>query len=215
MLLRPSDDRKRRLIVLSAGYKVSPMALLPAKNSTQEYDQSAQSVLTDLKKGNKETRSLFVWTHQDRVYAVALLGTGAHENAAQVTISAFNNAFNALGNIPKNPDMSIWDWLSQYVVEALAEFHAEMSGPPDEDDADPAADGSANMDWETTVLLGVQRVKRCINQLPQDQKRVFLLRHNLDLNYDQIAIVTNQRIERCMALLYRARVQVVKCLGRG
>ena len=111
--------------------------------------------------------------------------------------------------------MSIWDWLSQYVVEAMGEYHSQNSGPPDEEDTDPAQDGSASMDWETTVLLGVQRVKRCIGSLPQELKRIFLLRHSLDLNYEQISIVTNQRVEKCMALLYRARVQVVKCLGRG
>jgi DNA-directed RNA polymerase specialized sigma subunit, sigma24 homolog len=192
------------------------MALLPAKNSTQEFDQSAQTILTELKKGSTEKRNEFVWIQQERVFAVAFLGTGSQESAAQVTISAFNNAFNALSHsLPKNSEMSVWDWLSQYVVEAMGEFHSEFSGAPEDDGADPAQDGSANMDWETTVLLGVQRVKRCINQLPQDQKRVFLLRHSLDLNYDQISIVTNQRVEKCMALLYRARVQVVKCLGRG
>ncbi|HMW90307.1 MAG TPA: sigma-70 family RNA polymerase sigma factor [Candidatus Obscuribacter sp.] len=192
------------------------MPLLPAKNSTQEFDQSAQAVLADLKKGGSEKRNEFVWIQQERVFAVALLGTGSQESAAQVTISAFNNAFAALNHsLPKNPEMSVWDWLSQYVVEAMGEFHNEFSGAPDDEDADPAQDGSANMDWETTVLLGVQRVKRCINQLPQDQKRVFLLRHSLDLNYDQISIVTNQKVEKCIALLYRARVQVVKCLGRG
>ncbi|MBK7746778.1 MAG: hypothetical protein IPP97_22445 [Candidatus Obscuribacter sp.] len=192
------------------------MALLPAKNSTQEFDQSAQTILTELKKGSTEKRNEFVWERQERVFAVALLGTGTPESAAQVTISAFNNAFGSLGHsIPKNSETSVWDWLSQFVVEAMGEFHAEVSGPPEEDEIDPAQDGSANMDWETTVLLGVQRVKRCINQLPQEQKRIFLLRHSLDLNYDQISIVTNQRVEKCMALLYRARVQVVKCLGRG
>jgi DNA-directed RNA polymerase specialized sigma24 family protein len=192
------------------------MPLLPSKNNAKEFDQSAISVLTDLKKGGNDKRNEFIWVHQERIYAVALLGTGDHEHAAEVTISSFNNAFSALNQgLPKNPDMSIWDWLSQYVVEAMGEYHSQNSGPPDEEDTDPAQDGSASMDWETTVLLGVQRVKRCIGSLPQELKRIFLLRHSLDLNYEQISIVTNQKVEKCMALLYRSRVQVVKCLGRG
>ena len=192
------------------------MPLLPAKNNTKEFDQSAQAVLTGLKKGGGDKRNEFIWVHQERIYAVALLGTGNHDHASEVTISAFNNAFSALNQgLPKNPDMTIWDWLSQYVVEAMGEYHAQNSGPLDEENVDPAQDGSASMDWETTVLLGVQRVKRCIGSLPQDLKRVFLLRHNLDLNYEQISIVSNQSVEKCMAQLFRARVQVVKCLGRG
>lgn len=192
------------------------MPLLPSKNNTKEFDQSAQAVLSDLKKGGADKRNEFIWVHQERVYAVALLGTGNHDHASEVTISAFNNAFSALGQgLPKNPDMTIWDWLSQYVVEAMGEYHTQNSGPLDEENIDPAQDGSASMDWETTVLLGVQRVKRCIGSLPQELKTVFLLRHNLDLNYEQISIVSNQSVEKCMAQLFRARVQVVKCLGRG
>ncbi|MBX9939613.1 MAG: hypothetical protein K2Y32_10185 [Candidatus Obscuribacterales bacterium] len=192
------------------------MALLPPKNSTQEFDQSAQTVLGELRKGSAEKRNEFVWVQQERVFAVALLGTGSQESAAQVTISAFNNAFASLNQgLPKHGEMTVWEWLSKFVVESMSEYHNEFSGAPEDDDGDPSQDGSANMDWETTVLLGVQRVKRCINQLPNEQKRVFLLRHSLDLNYDQIAVVTNLRVEKCMELLYRARVQVVKCLGRG
>ncbi|MBX9672448.1 MAG: sigma-70 family RNA polymerase sigma factor [Candidatus Obscuribacterales bacterium] len=193
------------------------MPLLPTQNSaTDEFEETALSVLTLLKKGGVKERNDFVWVHQERVYAVAYLGTGDPDHAEEVTLATFSNAFNSLNqNLPKNPDLTVWDWLSQFVVDAMAEYHNQNSGPPDDEDSDPAQDGSASMDWETTVLLGVQRVKRCINSLPQDLKRVFILRHNLDLNYEQISIVSNQTIEKCMAQLYRARVQVVKCLGRG
>jgi len=193
------------------------MALLPAKNSTKEFTQTALDVLADLKKGSGEKRNEFVWVHQERVYAVAYLGTENHDHATEVTISAFNNAFNALNSsLPKSPDISVWDWLSQFVVEAMGEYHAQNSEDPSTGEAlDPSQDGSANMDWETTVLLGVQRVKRCISSLSPDQKKAFLLRHHYDLNYEQIATVANQTIESAMAVLYRARVQVVKCLGRG
>ena len=51
--------------------------------------------------------------------------------------------------------------------------------------------------------------------LPEEQQKVFLLRHNFQLNYDQIAAVLNQTPENVMAWLFRARVQIVKCLGRG
>ena len=36
------------------------MALLPPKNSTQEFDQSAQTVLCELRKGSAEKRNEFV-----------------------------------------------------------------------------------------------------------------------------------------------------------
>jgi DNA-directed RNA polymerase specialized sigma24 family protein len=65
------------------------------------------------------------------------------------------------------------------------------------------------------VILGTQRVKRCINSLSAEQKQAFVLRHQLGLNFNQVVAVLNQNPDNVMAHLHRARVQVVKCLGRG
>ncbi len=80
---------------------------------------------------------------------------------------------------------------------------------------DPSLDGSAQMDWETTVILGTQRVRRCLNALPPEQQKVFILRHQMALDYNQMGQVLNQNTEAVMSCLFRARVQIVKCLGRG
>ncbi|MBX9668031.1 MAG: sigma-70 family RNA polymerase sigma factor [Candidatus Obscuribacterales bacterium] len=178
---------------------------------------SASAVLTDIKKGGNEKRNQFVWENQERVYAIALLATGSPQDAQEITIATFRNAFATLkqGLPKKESDMTIWDWLSQFVVEACYEYHESHSDPPVEAEIDPMADGSANMDWETTVLLGVQRIRRCLGSLPEDQQKVFYLRHHLDLNYEQISTVLNQSPEMTKASLFRARVQIVKCLGRG
>ena len=62
------------------------MPLLPSKNNTKEFDQSAVAVLTDLKKGGNDKRNEFIWVHQERIYAVALLGTGDHEHALKALL---------------------------------------------------------------------------------------------------------------------------------
>lgn len=190
------------------------MPLLPSRNS---FHQPASAVLAELKRGAKEKRNEFIYLHQERFYAIGLLASGTPENATEIAISAFSNALNDAMKqpVPKNSDQSIWDWLSKFVVQACGEYHATYSDAPIESNSDPMQDGSSNMDWETTVLLGIQRVKRCLSTLPEDQQKVFLLRHHLDLNYDQIAIVLNQSPDTVMASLFRARVQIVKCLGRG
>ena len=191
------------------------MARLPSRPN---YHMSAVSVLNEIKKGGVEKRNEFIWLHQERVYAIALIATDNRDHAQELTVTAFKNAFTSLeSKMPKkDSDLTIWEWLSDFIVDACTEYHAQNSGPPEDNpDVDPAADGSANMDWETTVLLGVQRIKRCLGNLPEDQKKVFYLRHHLDLNYVQISAVLNQTAEMSMAALFRARVQIVKCLGRG
>lgn len=189
------------------------MALLPAKN----FNQSASTVLLELKKGDKEQRNNFVWTHQERFYAIAYIATGKPDTATELTIMAFQNAFAALRHTnPKQVNMPLWYWLSQFIVDACAEYHQQYSGTPQPSPrTDPSADGSNQMDWETTVILGTQRVRRCLSSLAEEQQKVFILRHQLDLTYEQIGAVLNQTKETVQSWLYRARVQIVKCLGRG
>lgn len=189
------------------------MALLPSRNYSE---QAAANILLEVKKGNKQAQGEFIWQNQERFYAIAYMATGDAEVATQLTIMAFKNAFAAIKQLnPKQLGGAAWEWLAQFVVEACAEYHSQYSEPPIDQPADPAADGSAQMDWETTVILGAQRVKRCLSTLPEDQRKIFILRHQLDLAYDQIAAVLNENIDSVMSGLFRARVQVVKCLGRG
>lgn len=190
------------------------MTILPNRTN---FHQSGSQVLAELKKGNKEKRNEFVWVHLEPVYAIAYMATGNPDTAAQLTIMSFVNAFAALKQInPKQVTTAIWDWLVKFIVDACAEYHAKYSPPPAGNPrTDPTADGSAQMDWETTVILGIQRIRRCLSNLPPEQQKVFLLRHHLQLSYEQMAYVLNFTPEDIMAWLYRARVQIVKCLGRG
>ena len=160
----------------------------------------------------------FVYQHVDRFYCIAFIGTcGDPEAAEDITVLAMKKVMVALRQI--NPRQfsqgGVWDWVSGFVVDAVAEWHSQNSQTPDGPITDPTMDGSSQMDWETTVILGTQRVKRCIGSLPEEQKKVFILRHQLNLGFNQVATVLNENEDNVMAWLHRARVQVVKCLGRG
>ncbi len=190
------------------------MARLPSRTYS---DTAAASTLLELKKGAKEAAGEFVWQHVDRFYCIAFIGTMDSDAAEQITVDAFRNVIAAVRSVnPKQFSQGgVWEWLSDFIVDAVANYHQQnpkdSSGPI----TDPTADGSSQMDWETTVILGTARVKRCITTLPPEQKQVFILRHQLNLSFDQVAVVLNEDPKNVMAWLHRARVQVVKCLGRG
>ncbi len=190
------------------------MALLPQRNATAS---NSSNILLDVKKGNQQARNEFIWQNQERFYAIAFLATGDPDVATQLTIMAFKNVFAALHQSnPKQLSSAGAEWLSQFIVDACAEFHMQYSAPPPANPTtDPSADGSAQMDWETTVILGPQRVKRCLAGLPEEQRNAYVLRHQLGLTYDQVAAVLNQNPDNILAWLFRARVQIVKGLGRG
>ncbi len=190
------------------------MSLLPSRIS---YDQSASSVLAELKKGDQRKQNEFVWGNQERFYAIALIATDRPDMAESLTITAFSNVFAAIKQINvKQVGLPLWEWLAPFIVQACADYHRQYSqAVPPAETIDPTQDGSAQMDWETTVILGAQRVGRCLNNLPPEQRKAFVLRHQLFLDYAQIAAVLNQSLQTIMSWLYRARVQIVKCLGRG
>ena len=190
------------------------MGLLPSKNYS---DQAVANALLQVKKGNKQAQGDFVWQNQERFYAIAYLASKDADIATQLVMMAFKNTFAALKQLnPKQLRGTVWDWLAQFVVDACAEYHEQYSSPlPSNPQTDPSADGSSQMDWETTVILGVQRVKRCLGTLPDEQRYAYLLRHQLELSLEQVATVLNQHPDNIMAWLFRARVQIVKCLGRG
>jgi DNA-directed RNA polymerase specialized sigma24 family protein len=190
------------------------MPLLPTRNYS---DQAAANILLEVKKGEKKALGEFIWQNQERFYCIAFIATMDPEVASTLTIYAFKNAVAAIRQVPeKQLRGNVWEWLAQFIVDAIAEYHAQNSTPiGGSPQTDPTIDGSANMDWETTVILGTQRVKRCINSLSAEQKQAFVLRHQLQLNFKQVVAVLNQNPDNVMAYLHRARVQVVKCLGRG
>ncbi len=159
----------------------------------------------------------FVYQHVDRFYCIAFIGTLDTEAAEEITVEAMKNVMTASRqiNAKQFSQGGVWDWVSGFIVESVANWHRQNSQAPSGPITDPTMDGSSQMDWETTVILGTQRVKRCINQLPEEQKKVFILRHQLNLSFAQVAVVLNENEDNVMAWLHRARVQVVKCLGRG
>jgi DNA-directed RNA polymerase specialized sigma24 family protein len=190
------------------------MPLLPTRNYS---DQAAANILLEVKKGEKKALGEFIWQNQERFYCIAFIATMDPEVASTLTIYAFKNAVAAIRQVPeKQLRGNVWEWLAQFIVDAIAEYHSQNGVPTGgAPQTDPTIDGSANMDWETTVILGTQRVKRCINSLSAEQKQAFVLRHQLGLSFKQVVAVLNQNPDNVMAYLHRARVQVVKCLGRG
>ena len=190
------------------------MALLPSRNYSE---QAAAKLLLDVKKGDKKAIGQFVWQNQEHFYSIAYLATEDHDVAIQLTIVSFKNSIAALKAInPKQLGMTVMDWLSKFIVEACADFHSQYSKPvPNNPDTSSTADGSEQMDWDVPMTLSTQRIKRCLGTLQPEEQKIFILRHNIGLSIDQIAIILNLHAANIMFGLFRARVQIMKCLGRS
>jgi RNA polymerase sigma factor (sigma-70 family) len=189
------------------------MALLPSRNYS---DQSVANILLSVKKGNKAALGEFIWQNQERFYVIAYLAAGNHEDATHLTMAAFRDSLTTIKNIsPQALSEPVWDLLAASIVSACADFHRQNSkSPPQSPSTDPTNDGSDEDGWEGDLALGGQKPKRCLGLLPDNQRKVFILRHQLGLSIEQIAQVLNENAGNVMAWLFRARVQMLKCLGR-
>jgi DNA-directed RNA polymerase specialized sigma24 family protein len=189
------------------------MALLPSRNYS---DQAVANILLSVKKGNKAALGEFIWQNQERFYVVAYLATGNHEDATLVTMGAFREALTTIKNInPQALHEPVWDLLAGCVVLSCADFHRQhATTKPQLPATDPTNDGSNEGGWEGDLALNGQKPKRCLGLLPDNQRKTFILRHQLGLTLDQIGQVLNEDVGNVMAWLFRARVQMLKCLGR-
>jgi DNA-directed RNA polymerase specialized sigma24 family protein len=187
------------------------MALLPNKN----IDQQAGKVLSKLRKGDTHAFSNFIWQYLERCYAVSYLACHNSVRAEDLTLQSFDKAFSSLAHTNfRQLEETVWEWLCQYVVQACADYHAADSDPS----AKVIESGSelpySHVDWEKTIILGAQRVKKCLGSLPDSHRAAFVLRHQLDLGYEQIAAVLNQDVDTVMSWLFMARVELVRCLAQ-
>jgi RNA polymerase sigma-70 factor (ECF subfamily) len=185
------------------------MALLPNKN----IEQHASHVLAKLKKGDTRAFSNFIWQYLERCYAVSFLACHNLATAEDLTLQSFANAFDSLQQADlRQLKETIWEWLAQYVVQSCADFHASSEAPKLFEHEGKLS--AVQVDWDKTVILGTQRVKRCLATLPEEHRSAFILRHQLDLGYEQIAKVLNRDVDTVMGWLFLARVELVKCLAQ-
>ena len=138
------------------------MPLLPTKNYS---DQANAALLSKVKKGNKEAQSEFVWQNQSQFYAIAFMATNNKQASLQLCIDAFKQSLAALEQFQHQQLVHLdWDWLSQFIVNACAQFHAQYSHVPNTPITDPSADGSAQLDFGKNTVLDTQKIKMlCVN----------------------------------------------------
>ncbi len=176
--------------------------------------RAAGSILSEVKKGNQQSLQEFIWENQEKSYVTTYLACQDPEVATQLTIQAFEKAIANLKQIdPRKIPGTTWGWLSQFVIKVCQEFYSQYGKTP------PApksinADEQNQIDEKNNVLLSTHRLKRCLSLLPESERNVFVLRHQLFFNYNEIALVLNEHPDTIKSWLFQARIQLTQCLAR-
>jgi RNA polymerase sigma-70 factor (ECF subfamily) len=176
-------------------------------------DRSEADLLAKARGGNLFAFEEIVKRYQRRVYATAVRIVRRHELADEVAQEAFLRAWQALDRFdlarPFGP------WICR-IAANLAVNHvrspAAREQPLPEPEPEPAAAAPTPLE---RVLEGEARavLDRALEQLPAEQRAVFVLRVFEDLSYREIAETLDIHLGTVMSRLSRARERLRDALA--
>jgi len=163
--------------------------------------------------GETQAFELLVLEYQKNVYNVALRITGNAEDAADMTQEAFIKAFNSIASFKGDSRFSVW--LYRIVTNVSVDFLRSKSRRPESslsvenDEGETVemeiADEEFSPERLVEAKLSCEAVRRGLDSLPEDYKRILLLREIQGLSYEEIASVLNIEIGTVKSRIFRAR----------
>jgi RNA polymerase sigma-70 factor (ECF subfamily) len=165
------------------------------------------------RRGDQAAFCALVERHQRRVYAVALRIVRRHDLADDVAQEAFVRAWQSLSSFDLSRPFAPWiARIARNQALNVLRARAEQAEPLPEGPAEPAdpARGALDgvLDGETEEILS-----RAVQSLPDDQRRVLLLRASGELSYEEIAAELGIAQGTVMSRLSRARQRLRELLG--
>jgi RNA polymerase sigma-70 factor (ECF subfamily) len=154
---------------------------------------------------------------RDELVSTLLYLLGNADDAQDAAQEAFLKCWRARATVPDVQNLRAW--VFRVALNAAKDFQRSAwnrkSRPLPEDDVMlPAArdDAPVQVAEDQEAL---DRLRRAITQLRQDEKEVFLLRQNGDLTYEQIAEVRNAPVGTVKTQMRTALIKLRKALGEG
>lgn len=162
--------------------------------------------------GDTEAFGELVGRYERPLFNVALRMLRDREEARDVTQSAFVKAWQHLDQFDRS--RRFFSWLYRIAVnEALNRAtRRRPAGPMDERLADRGSSPDESAERNERALL----VERAVNQLSDAYREVIVLRHWLDLSYEEIAEALHVPAKTVKSRLFSARVRLGEILtGMG
>jgi len=163
--------------------------------------------------GETEAFELLVLEYQKNVYNVALRITGNPEDAADMAQEAFIKAFNSIASFKGDSRFSVW--LYRIVSNVSVDFlrsrarRPESSLSVENDEGETVeleiADEAFSPERLVETKLTCQSVRRGLDALPEDYRKILVLREIQGLSYEEIAEVLELEIGTVKSRIFRAR----------
>ena len=168
---------------------------------------SEAEVISRVKKGDKEAYHFIVTRYMQRAYYVALSFVHNPQDALDISQEAFIKAFRKIKKF--DSQKPFFPWFYQ-LMKNLCFDHLRRTQRREE----VPLDGVRILKTEKEDRELKEVLWKGIENLPQEQKEVIILRYFQQYSYREIADILEKPLGTIMSSLYYAKVRLKKILGK-
>ena len=168
------------------------------------------------RKGNKRAFEKLVLKYQKRIYYTVRKMILDHDDTNDIVQDTFVKAYSNLHRFDEQ--FSFYPWLHRIAINTTLNFQTKRSRikasfPYTEDDeVNQSAINSENPLDEIIEIEFKEKFGEALQQLPYDQRMVFILRTSEELSYQEISEQLDISIGTVMSRLSRARAKLKELL---
>ena len=176
-------------------------------------------IIRSVLRGNVNDFEKLVTAYEKNVYSLALRMVGDPEDAADMTQETFIKAYRALSGF--RGDSKFSSWLYRIASNVCLDFLRSRSRHPqvslstvDEDDRATfeLPDMRQNPEEQLMKKLGMEAVRRGLEQLPEQQRQILVLRELGGLSYAELAQTLGLEEGTVKSRIFRARKRLCALL---
>ena len=178
-------------------------------------------IIRSVLRGNVNDFEKLVTAYEKNVYNIALRMVGDPDDAADMTQETFIKAYRALSSF--RGDSKFSSWLYRIASNVCLDFLRSRSRHPqvslnssDEDDRTTfeLPDMSRNPEEQLMKKLSMEAVRRGLEQLPEQQRQILVLRELGGLSYAELARILGLEEGTVKSRIFRARKRLCAILLR-
>ena len=184
-------------------------------------EEQILSVIRDVLAGDANAFEDIVRTYERSVYNIALRMSGSREDALDISQEAFLKAYHSLHSFRGDSKFSVW--LFRIVSNTCLDFLRErkrraevpLAREDDEGQGEDAqiADESLSPERLYERRLTREAVQRGLESLPEDQRKILLLREIQGFSYEEIGRILSLESGTVKSRIFRARRKLCEFLA--
>jgi RNA polymerase sigma-70 factor (ECF subfamily) len=184
-------------------------------------EEKILSIIRDVQSGEVNAFEAIVREYEKNVYNIALRMCGDREDALDISQESFLKAYHALESFRGDSKFSVWLYriVSNTCLDFLRERkrRTEVSLSVEDDEGESAereiADESLSPERLYERKLTREAVRRGLLSLPEDQRKILLLREIQGFSYEEIGRILELESGTVKSRIFRARRKLCEFLA--